>query len=123
MWLHGISFLHFSPSVKKDEENEEVKDRKINKIEEKDTVQEVFTPADASVTSSTPLLASNKTIEKTDFPSNQYGSTAAPNDSLNTTKSDLNSSITGKFINIVELRRGYHHVESPYQKNQNSFFY
>ena len=106
MWLHGISFLHFSPSVKKDEENEEVKDRKINKIEEKDTVQEVFTPADASVTSSTPLLASNKTIEKTDFPSNQYGSTAAPNDSLNTTKSDLNSSITGKFINIVELRRG-----------------
>ena len=104
MWLHGISFLHFSPSVKKDEENEEVKDRKINKIEEKDTVQEVFTPADASVTSSTPLLASNKTIEKTDFPSNQYGSTAAPNDSLNTTKSDLNSSITGKFINIVELR-------------------
>ena len=122
MWLHGISFLHFSPSVKKDEENEEVKDRKINKIEEKDTVQEVFTPADASVTSSTPLLASNKTIEKTDFPSNQYGSTAAPNDSLNTTKSDLNSSITGKFINIVELRR-YHHVESPYKKNQNSFFY
>ena len=123
MWLHGISFLHFSPSVKKDEENEEVKDRKINKIEEKDTVQEVFTPADASVTSSTPLLASNKTIEKTDFPSNQYGSTAAPNDSLNTTKSDLNSSITGKFINILDLRRAEAYVESPYQKNQTSFFY
>ena len=104
--VHGTFFLYFSPSVKKNEENEEVKNRQVDNIEEKDTVQEVFKSADASATSSTPLLATNKTTEKTDFLSNQYGSTTGPNDSLNTTKSDLNSSITGKSKkSISELRR------------------
>ena len=102
--VHGTFFLYFSPSVKKNEENEDVKNRQIDKVEKKDTVQEVFKSADASATSSTPLLATNKTIEKADFPSDRYGSTAAPNDSLNTTKSDLNSSITGKSINISEIK-------------------
>ena len=102
MWLAGSFFLYFRPSVKKDQENEEVKDRQADKSEEKDTVQEVFKSADASATSSTPLLAANKTIEKTDSPSNLYGSTAAHNDSLNNTKSDLNSSITGKSIDTLE---------------------
>ena len=105
--VHGTFFLYFSPSVKKNEENEEVKNRQVDNVENKDTVQEVFKSADVSATSSTPLLATNKTIEKTEFPSNQYGSTAAPNDSLNTTKSDLNSSITGKFINISEMERKF----------------
>ena len=97
---------NFSPSVKKDEGNEEVKVNGEGQCNNKDTIQEVIRYSDASQATSTPLLATNDAVNASSFSPKNYGSTLAANDSFNTTKSDLNSSITGKLLinsNILEF--------------------
>ena len=97
---------NFSPSVKKDEENEEAKVNGEGQSSKKDTIQEVITYSDASAATSTPLLATNDAVNASSFSSKNYGSTLAANDSFNTTKSDINSSITGNLLinfNILEF--------------------
>ena len=97
---------NFSPSVKKDEGNEEVKVNGEGQCNNKDTIQEVIRYSDASQATSTPLLATNDAVDASSFSPKNYGSTLAANDSINTTKSDLNSSITGNLLinsNILEL--------------------
>ena len=87
--------FYFSPSVKKDEGNQEVEEKQEDQSDIKDEPVKKTISSDASATTSTPLLESNDSLEKASCPSMQYGSTNVANDSLNTTKSDLNSSVTG----------------------------
>ena len=97
---------NFSPSVKKDEGNKEVKVNEEDQTNNKDTIQEVIRYSDASQATYTPLLATNDAVNASSFSSKNYGSTLAANDSFNTTKSDLNSSITGNLLinfNILEF--------------------
>ena len=97
---------NFSPSVKKDEGNKEVKVNEEDQTNNKDTIQEVIRYSDAAAATSAPLLATNDAVNASSFSSKNYGSTLAANDSFNTTKSDLNSSVTGNLLinfNILEF--------------------
>ena len=97
---------NFSPSVKKDEGNEEVKVNGEGQCNNKHTIKEVIEYSNASAATSTPLLATNDSVNASSFSSKNYGSTLAANDSFNTTKSDLNSSVTGNLLinfNILEF--------------------
>lgn len=84
--------------MKKDEGTREIEETQIDQPNIKDETVKKIISTDASATTSTPLLDSNNSVQKASYPSKQYGSTNAVNDSLNTTKGDLNSSVTGTML-------------------------
>ena len=94
-------FSQNSPSVNHEKEENKEKDTGKGPLVGNGHKEEPPKPSEVSLPNSAPLLPSRSTTSKSSTPAKQYGTINALDDSVNTTKNDLNSSVTGIVYTVL----------------------